>query len=146
MKNNKKTIFIIIGIIAGFGLIALVLFLVLKPKQDKSNEEKEAKKEVVEENLSWKPAEFESFADRLYKAMYGGLASTAFDDVKIILNYLKNKDDWFNLVSVFGKRKDVDSWDFESVNGGLTEWLQYNFKDSQKAEISTILSKISVTW
>jgi hypothetical protein len=91
------------------------------------------KKNIRERNLSYSDSEYQTMADVIFRACHGW--GTDEDTIYRILGYLKNKDDWNKLVSVYGKDKD---------GFYLPGRLIYELDHSEQRKVNDILANIGV--
>jgi len=130
------TALVVASLIIGYKLIKRAL-----KKNASKDLEKEAKKEINKDKLSFTSSEYQSMADRLFRAMDG--AGTDWDVVKSVINKLKVKDDWLALISAYGI-KETTSW-VSTFKGNLVEWLSDELSASEYKTISDQLKTIGVT-
>jgi hypothetical protein len=121
-------------------LVLLILFFIFRklfmarPGKETLND---VEKQRNEKFSSYQPQVYSGWAERLYKAMqgYGTSESTIYD----ILGNLKNKYDWFELVTAFGLKT------YEGEKLGLLGWLESELDSMELNTVKKYLQNIKVT-
>ena len=138
-KNPKTILYISILLVVIFFIAKYAIKQFQKTTNDKLLDNVE--NDIKNNDLSYADSEYSIMADQLETAMRG--VGTDITLMKTVLNRLKTKSDWLKLVSVFGTRP-YGNW-FYTHEGTLINWIEDEyFKDSTKAELNGILSKINV--
>jgi len=121
-------------------LVLVILFFVFRklfmarPGKETLNDVEKQRKENL---ASYQPQVYSGWAERLYKAMagMGTTESTIYD----ILANLKNKYDWFELVTAFG----LKVYDGEKL--GLMGWFESELDTYELSTVKKYLKNIDVT-
>lgn len=134
-ENMPQAKLIKYGIYALIGIIVLVLVIIgskkllkLIKKDDTVNE---AKKNVNDKNLSYSDYKYNQIATALKEAftVWNG---TDEETIYRNLESLKNKDDWYKLISVYG---------IDSDNMNLIAQLIDELSSSELKKVNSILAK-----
>ncbi|MDD3687681.1 MAG: hypothetical protein PHE56_13065 [Bacteroidales bacterium] len=137
----KNKWFLIISIILIVGIIALIFFGVKKYLDSQDAYSRESRQNFSNSNLTYENLEYQNMALGLLDAMSG--PGYDMDKIREILLRLKNKDDWYKLVNVFGKR-ETTAW-YSTWSGNLVEWFIDEMYSSDESEVRSILARIGVT-
>lgn len=141
-KLLENKMFLTTSILLVVGVIILIYFGVKKYLDSRDAYSRESRQQFSNTNLSYSNLEFENMAVRILDAMSGALT-----DEKIIyeiLQSLRNKDDWYKLVNVFGVRETTSMW--SSWKGNLVEWLIDELDSAEQYRVKEILALINVTF
>jgi hypothetical protein len=109
-------------------ILAVVLFFVLKNKQHTVYDD-----EVEEDDLTYSDAEYQQFAEILWRALKP--LNEDEDTIYHILRQMKNKSDWYKLMSVYGT---------DGSGYSLLGHLKADLDNSEFQEVRDILSHINV--
>lgn len=140
-ENGKLIRKVVIGL---FILIfVIIMFFVIngaikKSKSDKENKEKiqQYESEIQNDKLSFSNSEYQSMADKVYKAVKG--VGTDEDAIFEVFQRIRTNSDVLKLKSVFGVRDGMD----------LDEWIQDDLSDEDIDQINGYLRQrnISITF
>lgn len=140
--NEKAVKWIVIGLAVSIG--GFVIWRKIKKSAGLSKErqtQREAERQVVQSALTYDAFWYKQASDRLLAAMSG--TGTSEKSVYNVIDALKNKSDWYKLVSVFGMRESKAR--FSKFKGNLITWLEDEFSGREMEKISAKLEKIDVT-
>jgi len=148
LKDNKPLKIAITVIISAAAVAvtgwAVNKYVIAAIKGDPSKDaSKEAGKEVNKNNLTYKNqmSRYRMIADAMYRAMDG--AGTDVDAIYNQANYIKNIDDWKQVIYEFGSRETTSM--VSKFKGNLIEWLTDELDISEVNKLNTILKKANVT-
>jgi len=134
-ENMPQEKMIRYGIYGLIGIIVLVFLIigikVLLRKLKKDGVVAEAKKNVDNKNLSYSDYTYNQMASALWEA-FSVWNGTDEETIYRNLKKLNNKDDWFMLISVYGKDKD---------NMNLVSQLIDELDSSELDKVNEILAK-----
>ncbi|MBN2664517.1 MAG: hypothetical protein JXR68_12775 [Bacteroidales bacterium] len=119
------------GFILIIVIIGVIIFSKIINAISKSADQRAAKKEVINSDLSYDKIRYTSFAKSLYQAMNGW--GTDQDTVERIIKLLLTKSDYYYLESIY-----------EDKDGTLTERLIYELEDNKKAQQSVYAHLASI--
>jgi hypothetical protein len=134
-------ILVIIGIIIVYRMVSKEI---RKARAEKNRSQQLAAEQIVVSDLSFTPAEYSIFAERIFGAFHQFIGYN-FDTVEAVLKKLKKASDFYKLIEVYGIR-DISPVSWYTQNYGLIEVFEDQLSDGDLDKVSKILKNINVTF
>ena len=148
-KPIKTAIAIGVGALTAVGLYK-ILGKEIKEARNKRKNEKLFEKEKEGTNLSYKPSQYITWADKIDDSFSANwLDMTDEEAIYSIMRQLKTNNDWLELMKAYGMRTYYDPTSLTYITGkkiNLLTALQNELDTKEKSKVNTILKNKGIRY
>ena len=146
----KTAIALGIGAAVAYGIYRVMGKEIKNAIQENKNKKLFEKEKDPKIQLSYKPTQFITWADKIEDASNGTnwFDGTDEDAIYKIMRYLKNNNDWLELNKAYGTRPyyDVSPGYFTGKDINMTKMLQLELDSTEKDKVNSILKSKGIKY